>query len=166
MWWLHVGSIFCVVIMNRFWDGLASILLVLWVGSLLTLGAIAAPVLFSALGDKQLAGMLAGKMFVIGAWVGMGAGFFLLLYRLVREGAAALKTWFFWLVLLMLLLTLAGHFGVQPILQNLKDQALPLAVMHSVFADRFAQWHGVSRILWILQSALGVVLIWRAGLAK
>jgi hypothetical protein len=152
--------------MNRFWDGLASILLVMWVGSLLALGAIAAPVLFSALGDKQLAGMLAGKMFVIGAWVGMGAGFFLLLYRLVREGAAALKTWFFWLVLLMLLLTLAGHFGVQPILQNLKDQALPLAVMHSVFADRFAQWHGVSRILWILQSALGVVLIWRAGLAK
>ena len=152
--------------MNRFWDGLASILLVIWVGSLLILGAIAAPVLFSALEDKQLAGMLAGKMFAVGAWVGIAVGVFLLIYRLAREGAAALKGWFFWLVLMMLLLTLVGHFGVQPILQNLKNQALPLAVMQSVFADRFSQWHGISRILWIIQSVLGVVLVWRSGLAK
>ena len=82
--------------MNRFWEGLASLLLVMWVGSLLALGAIAAPVLFSALDDKQLAGMLAGKMFGVGAWVGISAGIYLLLYRLVREGAAALKSWFFW----------------------------------------------------------------------
>ena len=152
--------------MNRFWEGLASFLLVMWVGSLLALGAIAAPVLFSALDDKQLAGMLAGKMFVVGAWVGITSGIYLLLYRLVREGARALKSLFFWVVVLMLLLTLAGHFGVQPILQNLKNQALPLAVMQSVFADRFSQWHGISRILWIIQSVLGVVLVWRSGMAK
>ncbi len=152
--------------MARFWDGLAGTLLVLWVGSLLALGAIAAPVLFASLEDKQLAGMLAGKMFVIGAWVGIVAGFYLLLYRLVRDGVAAMKTLFFWGVLLMLLLTLAGHFGVQPILENLKHQALPLAVMQSVFADRFAQWHGISRVLWLIQSALGLSLIWRAGLAR
>jgi hypothetical protein len=152
--------------MNRFWDGVASVLLVLWVGSLLVLGAVAAPVLFSALDDKQLAGMLAGKMFVVGAWIGIAAGFFLLLYRLLREGASALKTVFFWLVLAMLLLTLAGHFWVQPILQNLKHQALPLAVMQSVFANRFEQWHGISRILWLIQSAFGVALVWRANLAK
>ena len=152
--------------MSRFWDGLASILLVIWVGSLLALGAIAAPVLFSALQDKSLAGMLAGKMFAVGAWAGIAVGVFLLIYRLVRDGAAAFKSWFFWLVLIMLLLTLAGHFGVQPILQKLKNQAFPLAVMQSVFADRFAQWHGISRILWIIQSVLGVVLVWRSGLAK
>lgn len=152
--------------MKYFWGGLANILLVMWVGSLLTLGAIAAPVLFSWLDDKQLAGMLAGKMFVVGAWVGMVAGAFLLLHRLVRDGRTAFKSLFFWLVLLMLLLTLAGHFGIQPILQNLKDQALPLAVMQSVFADRFSEWHGISRILWIIQSLLGVVLVWRSGLAR
>lgn len=152
--------------MNRFWDGLASILLVIWVGSLLTLGAIAAPVLFSAVEDKQLAGMLAGKMFAVGAWIGLASGVFLLLYSLTSDGARALKSVFFWLVLIMLLLTIAGHFGVQPILQNLKNKALPLAVMQSVFADRFSQWHGISRILWIIQSVLGVVLVWRSGLAK
>jgi len=152
--------------MHRFFGGLASILLVAWVGSLWALGAIAAPVLFSALDDKQMAGMLAGKMFGVGAWVGMTAGVFLLLHRLVRDGTTALKSWFFWGVLLMFLLTLAGHFGVQPIMQNLKNQALPLAVMQSVFADRFSQWHGISRILWIIQSVLGLALVWRSGLTK
>lgn len=152
--------------MKHFFNGLASLTLVLWVGSLLALGAIAAPVLFSALGDKQLAGMLAGKMFTVGAWLGIAAGVYLLLYRLIRDGAAAFKSLFFWLILIMWLLTLAGQFGVQPILQNLKDQALPLAVMQSVFADRFSQWHGISRILWILQALLGIVLVWRSGLAK
>jgi len=152
--------------MTRFWDGLAGTFLVLWVGSLLALGAIAAPVLFANIADKQIAGMLAGKMFVVGAWVGMAAGFFLLVYRLAREGAAVLKTLFFWVVLLMLLLTMAGHFGVQPILENLKNQALPHAVMQSVFADRFSQWHGISRILWLIQSALGLLLVWRSGLAR
>ena len=152
--------------MNSVWEGLANIILVVWVGSLLTLGAIAAPVLFSAVEDKQLAGMLAGKMFTVGAWIGLTSGVFLLIYCLVRDGAQALKSVFFWLVLIMLLLTIAGHFGVQSILQNLKNQALPLAVMQSVFADRFSQWHGISRILWIIQSGLGVVLVWRSGLAK
>lgn len=154
------------VTMKHFLQGLASLLLVFWVGSLLALGAIAAPVLFSALGDKQLAGMLAGKMFAVGAWVGLVSGIYLLIYCWVRDGTRAFKTLFFWLVLIMWLLTLAGHFGVQPILQNLKNQALPLAVMQSVFADRFSQWHGISRILWIIQSLLGVVLVWRSGLTK
>lgn len=139
-------------------------MLVAWVGSLLSLGTIAAPVLFTALEDKQLAGLLAGKMFVVGAWVGIVAGVYLLIYCFVRDGARAFKTWFFWLVLIMWLLTLAGHFGIQPILQNLKHQALPLAVMQSVFADRFSQWHGISRILWIIQALLGVILVWRSGL--
>jgi hypothetical protein len=43
---------------------------------------------------------------------------------------------------------------------------MPLAVMQSVFADRFARWHGVSSILYLIQSALGLLLVWRAGLAR
>ena len=144
--------------------GLASLVLFSWVGSVWVLGAITAPVLFSTLQDKQLAGLLAGKMFTVGAWVGIVAGTYLLIFSLLREGARTFRTWFFWLVLIMWLLTLAGHFGIQPILQNLKHQALPLAVMQSVFADRFSQWHGISRILWIIQALLGVILVWRSGL--
>lgn len=147
-------------------ERITNIWLVIWVGSLWTLGAIVVPILSNALDDKQLAGMLAGKMFKVGALVSVVAGVYLLSYSLVRDGARAYKTSFFWLVLIMWLLTLAGHFGIQPILQNLKNQALPLAVMQSVFADRFSQWHGISRILWIIQAVFGVVLVWRSGLAK
>ncbi len=152
--------------MRRFWDGLAGTLLVLWIGGLWAIGYIAAPVLFGNLGDKYLAGVLAGKLFEVTAWVGVVAAVYLLIYRIARDGGAALKTLFFWVVIAMLALTLIGQFGIQPILQGLKDQAMPRAVMESVFADRFRHWHGVSSILYLLQSALGLLLVWRAGLAR
>jgi hypothetical protein len=152
--------------MRRFWDGLAGVLLVWWIGGMWAIGYVAAPVLFVNLGDKQLAGVLAGKLFELMAWIAIAAAIYLLIYRIVRDGGGALKTLFFWAVVLMLALTLASHFGIQPIMQSLKDQAMPRAVMESVFADRFARWHGVSSILYLIQSALGLLLIWRAGLAR
>ncbi|MBU1396721.1 MAG: DUF4149 domain-containing protein [Gammaproteobacteria bacterium] len=152
--------------MRRFWDGLAGTMLVLWIGGIWAIGYIAAPVLFANLGDKQLAGMLAGKLFEVMAWIGIAAASYLLIYRIARDGGAALKTLFFWTVVVMLALVLIGLFGIQPIMQGLKDQAMPLAVMQSVFADRFRHWHGVSSILYLIQSALGLLLVWRSGLAR
>lgn len=152
--------------MRRFWDGLAGTMLVLWIGGMWAIGYIAAPVLFASLGDKQLAGMLAGKLFAVMAWTSIAAAVYLLVYRIGRDGGAALKTLFVWTVAVMLVLTLIGFFGIQPIMQGLKDQAMPHAVMQSVFADRFARWHGVSSILYLIQSVLGLFLVWRAGLAR
>jgi uncharacterized membrane protein len=152
--------------MRRFWDGLAGTMLVLWIGGIWAIGYVAAPVLFASLDDKQLAGMLAGKLFEWMAWIGIAAATYLLIYRVARDGAAALKTLFFWAVALMLALTLVGLFGIQPVMQSLKDQAMPLAVMQSVFADRFARWHGISSILYLIQSMLGLLLVWRSGLAR
>jgi hypothetical protein len=62
----------------------------------------------------------------------------------------------------MLLLTLAGHFGIAPIIAQLKADAIPSDVMHSVFADRFATWHGVASIAYAIQSVLGLVLVLKA----
>jgi hypothetical protein len=152
--------------MRRFWDGLAGTMLVLWIGGIWAIGYVAAPVLFASLGDKQLAGMLAGKLFEMMAWIGIASATYLLIYRIARDGGSALKTLFFWAVVLMLALILIGLFGIQPIMQSLKDQAMPHAVMQSVFADRFARWHGVSSILYLIQSAVGLVLVWRSGLAR
>lgn len=152
--------------MGRFWDGLAGTMLVLWIGGMWAIGYVAAPVLFSSLADKQLAGMLAGKLFEVMAWIGIAAAAYLLIYRIARDGGAALKTLFFWAVAAMLALILIGLFGIQPIMQSLKDQAMPHAVMQSVFADRFRHWHGVSSILYLIQSALGLLLVWRSGLAR
>lgn len=147
--------------MKNFADGLAALLLVLWVGGLWAIGYIAAPVLFVELGDRQLAGNVAGELFKWIAWLGIAAGSFLLIHRLGRDGFQALKQGFFWIVLVMLLLVLGGHFGIQPVMQALKDQAMPQAVMESAFRSRFAAWHGVSSIVYLIESVLGLILVWR-----
>lgn len=148
--------------MSRFSEALALIVITAWVGGLWAIGYLAAPALFYSLNDRQLAGMLAGKMFTWIAYFGMGAGFFLLIQRLMRFGTQSLKQAFFWAVLLMLLLTIAGHFGIQPLLAQLKAQAMPADVMQSVFADRFRTWHGVASIAYMVESLLGIVLVFKA----
>jgi len=80
-------------------------------------------------------------------------------FRLARQGFSAMKQALFWVVVLMAVLALAGHFGVQPILASLKAQALPREVMESVLRDRFATWHGVASILYLIESLLAVALV-------
>jgi len=149
--------------MNRFPDLLAAWALTLWVGGLWAIGYLAAPTLFYSLDDRVLAGMLAGKMFTYIGWAGLVCGAWLLLFRLARLGGGALKQGFFWIVLIMLLLSLAQQFGIQPILQQLKDQALPKDVMESLFRDRFTAWHGVSSAVYLIQSLLGLAAVAKQG---
>jgi len=144
-------------------DLLAAWALTLWVGGLWAIGAIAAPVLFYNLDDKVLAGYLAGKMFTFIAWGGMVCGSWLLIHRLGRQGPAAFKQGAFWMVLGMLLLTLSGHFGIQPILQELKGQAMSQSVMESLVRDRFQTWHGISSAVYLCQALLGLWLVARQG---
>lgn len=148
--------------MPRFFDAFALILITAWVGGMWAIGYLAAPALFYSLDDRMLAGMLAGRMFTWIAYLGMFAGGYLLLQRLLSFGVGALRQAFFWAALVMLLLTLAGHFGIQPLLAQLKAQAGATDVMQSVFADRFRAWHGVASIAYLLQSLLGLVLVFRA----
>ena len=145
--------------MNHWSDKLALIAITAWVGSLWAIGYLAAPTLFYTFADKQMAGVLAGKMFVLVAYVGIASAFYLLIHRLVRFGVPSLKQGFFWATIVMLLLTLAGHFGIQPILAGLKAQAMPADVMHSVFASRFKTWHGVASIAYLTESLMGILLV-------
>ena len=137
------------------------IVITLWVGALWATG-LTAYVLFDTLQDKQLAGSLAGKLFTIVSYIGMASAFYLLIYRLVDYGTNALKQSFFWAVFAMLLLILAGHFGIQPILAQLKADALPADVMHSIFAARFGKWHGIASVAYLVQCLLGFVLVLKA----
>jgi len=146
--------------MNVLTEAVYAIALTLWIGGMWAIGYIVAPTLFYTLADRTLAGMLAGKLFTLIAYVGIGCAIYLLLFRLVRFGGASFKHAIFWLVLVLLLMTLAGEFGVQPIMASLRNQALPKGVMESVFRDRFAAWHGVASVLYLIQSVLGIVLVW------
>lgn len=138
---------------------LASLLTTAWVGSLWAVGYLAVPVLFYAQPDRQLAGMLAGQMFSLVAYLGMVCGLYLLLQRINMSGRASFRQALFWVVTAMLLITLVLQCGIQPVMTNLKLQALPLDVMHSTFAGQFKMLHGVSSILYLIQSLLGIFLV-------
>lgn len=146
--------------MRRLADALYDIALTLWVGGLWAIGYLVAPTLFAVLGnDRRLAGELAGRLFELIGWVGLACASYLLLFTLLRSGSVAMRRWNFWLVVLMLLLTVVGLFGIQPLLAQLKADALPREVMESVLRSRFATWHGVSSVLYLVQSALGLLLV-------
>jgi len=140
-------------------DSLHWIAVTLWVGALWAIGYIAAPLLFVTLEDRALAILLAGRMFAVVAYIGIGCGTYLLLFRVIRQGAVSFRQSFFWIVLVMLLLTLLGHFGAEPLLEAVKNLTLPRAVVEGVLQERFAAWHGVYSALYVVQSVLGLVLV-------
>ena len=131
----------------------------LWVGGMWAIGYIVAPVLFASLGDRQLAGAVAGKLFALIGWIGLGSAAYLLLFLIVRWGGQFFRRGVFWLVLLTGALVAVSQFGIQPLMAQLKADALPREVMESVLRDRFAAWHGISSILYLVQSVLGLWLV-------
>lgn len=144
--------------MKDFSQHLATLLATAWAGALWAIGYLAVPVLFYAQPDRQLAGLLAGQMFLLVGYLGMVCGTYLLVQHLSSFGRNVMRQPLFWVVATMLLLTLAMHFGISPEMARLKVQALPLEVMQSSFADHFRMLHGISSILYLIQSLLGIFL--------
>jgi hypothetical protein len=138
---------------------LAALSITLWVGGMWMLGYVVVPVLFKMLPDRQLAGMVAGQLFTLLAYIGISCALYLLIYQLQQSGRAAMRQASFRIVVAMLLLVLAGQFILQPILSGLKLQAMPADVMNSAYAAQFKTWHGVSSILYLIQSLLGIALV-------
>jgi hypothetical protein len=144
--------------MKKFSDQLSIIITTLWVGGLWITSAWAY-VLFKTLNDRVLAGQIAGQFFTIMAYIGMVAAIYLLLARLFKYGSQAFKQTYFWVLVLMFLLVLAGQYGIQPVLAQLKNAALPADVMQSVFADRFKTWHGIASMAYVFECVLGLVIV-------
>lgn len=138
---------------------LAALSITLWVGGMWMLGYVVVPALFKILPDRQLAGLVAGQLFTLMAYIGIGCALYLLAYQLSRFGRSALQHTTFRIIAAMLLLVLTGQFVLQPVLAGLKVQALPLDVMQSAFAAQFKTWHAVSGTLYLIQSLLGIALV-------
>ena len=149
--------------MRRLAEALYLAVITLWVGGMWAIGYLAAPMLFASLGDRQLAGMVAGKLFALLGWIGLGSAAYLLVFLFLRRGGQFFKSGVFWLVVVMALMTAASQFGIQPLMAQLKADALPRGVMESVLRDRFATWHGISSILYLMQSLLGFWLVVWSG---
>ena len=144
--------------MKQWLENLAVITATFWIGGLWVLGIVAYE-LFKIIPEAQLAGNIAGQLFKMMAYVGMASSIYLLIQRVYQYGTNALKHGFFWLVLLMLVLILVSHLGINPLVEKFKLEAMPKDVMESVFADRFSTWHGISNIAYLLECFLGVFAI-------
>jgi Domain of unknown function (DUF4149) len=149
--------------MQRLISSIATIALTVWLGGLLAIGYLAVPVLFHSLPEKQLAGQLAGAMFNALGYVGIMCGVILLLEKRYAQTAqpSFLRNKSVWIIAAMLGLGLLIQCGLSPVMAQLKLQAQPLDVMHSRDAAQFKMLHGVSSILYLLESVLGVVLLLR-----
>lgn len=147
-------------------DALQSVTATLWVGGLWAIGFIVAPVLFVTLPDRALAGLLAGKLFSLIAWTGMACALLLIICRWANHRLAVFRDPVLWIVVAMLALVLAGEFGVQPLLADLRTRSLPLPVMESAQHDNFAYWHRVAGFLYAASCLLGGALIVLQALDK
>lgn len=145
--------------MRRLADATYVLVLTAWVGALWAIGYLAAPILFAHLSDRTLAGTLAGHMFSVLGWMGLGCGVFLLAFMLIRLGAGAMKRLQFWLILLMSLLAAAQLFGLQPLIAQLRSESVPRELVEAAVKSRFATWHGVASVLYLVQSVLGVFAV-------
>jgi hypothetical protein len=136
----------------------------LWVGSLLAVGYLVAPAIFSTMTDRQAAGMVAGSIFRLEAYLSVivSIGLMVLSNLLVNRGLNQFRM-IRWLLLAMLLCSLAATLILIPWMNALRDSALAegMPVMLSPSAILFGRLHGASSILFTLQSVLGIYLVWR-----
>lgn len=136
----------------------------LWVGSLLSAGYLVAPAIFSTMTDRQAAGMVAGSIFRLEAYLSVIVciGLMVLANLLVNRGLNQFRI-IRWLLLAMLLCSLAATLVFIPWMNALRDNALAegMPVMLSPSATLFGRLHGASSVLYLLQSILGVYLVWR-----
>ena len=134
---------------------------VLWAGSLWTVGYLVAPTLFATLSDRVLAGTLAGAMFHAEAMLSLGCALVLvaLLKFATPDWTPARRRTVLALVAAMALCTVVSHFGLQPMMAELRAAAGPGGVMESAAKSRFGMLHGISSVIYLVQSFLAGWLI-------
>lgn len=143
----------------RILDALQAIAVTLWAGVLWVTGLLVAPLLFRTLDDRTLAGTLAGRLFEVTAFVGLVCGLCILIIWFVRRRAREPQNYLAWLVVAMLILALVGQFGIQPVLAAIREQVHPQPVMESALGSRFAFWHVVATVLYLVQCLLAAALV-------
>ncbi|OXJ02625.1 MULTISPECIES: DUF4149 domain-containing protein [Burkholderia] len=134
-----------------------------WVGSLLTIGYAVAPVLFKTL-ERMTAGSVAAQLFRIEAILGVVCGVLLLALsnQQVRRGSSEYRR-VRWVVAAMVVCVLVGYFALQPFMNALRVAAMDAGtdIANSPYASRFGMLHGVSSAFYLVESVLGLMLIWR-----
>ena len=135
-----------------------------WVGSLFTVGYLVVPTIFTALQDRQVAGMIAGSIFQVEAYLSVAVCLVLLVLAnlLVKRKVEHYRSTR-WIILVLLLCSSITCFGLIPYMDALRQEALLLGVpvMASTSASLFGRLHGISSGLFLIQSLLGLWMVWR-----
>jgi hypothetical protein len=136
----------------------------LWVGSLCTVGFLVVPTIFANLQDRQVAGMIAAAIFQAEAYLSVLVCVALLLLAnfLIKRSIENYRS-VRWVILVLLLISALTCFGIIPYMNGLRTEALLLGmpVMASPSAALFGRLHGISSGLFLLQSVLGLWIVWR-----
>ena len=138
----------------------------LWVGSFFTIAFMVVPSLFSGLGDRQVAGIVAASIFKFEAYLSVFLSGLLMVMAnyFVRQGLNHYRI-IRWILLGMLASAIAGAFILIPWMNGLRDQALSagLSVRESTNAVLFSRLHAASSSVFMIQSLLGLILVWRSS---
>jgi Domain of unknown function (DUF4149) len=121
------------------------VLLVLWAGSLWSVGLWVTPILFSAQPDRHLAGVLAGRIFSIETYVGIAVA----VLALLLPGRAT----FLWGYLAAALLA-ANEWALRPVMAAARTQGIAMGLT-------FGAWHGVSAVLYLAACLALLVAVWK-----
>lgn len=132
---------------------------VLWVGAIWTIGYVVAPTLFATLQDRTLAGTIAASMFRNEAYLSFICGVLLLvlLVAFAPDYSVGERRKIFILIGAMLACTAINQLGLQPYMAELRAAAG--GIVSGDAKTQFGILHGVSSIIYLIKSLLGVGLI-------
>lgn len=133
------------------------VLLTLWVGGLWMTGLVIAPVLFNNY-DRMVAGEIAGRLFAAMSFLGMLCGALLLAIAVARARQWVWRDWRVAALVLMLAITVIGEFGLAARMRELKE-LMSLPPVAPAVAVEFGRLHGIASLLFLANSALGLVLV-------
>lgn len=142
-------------------NGLQRLLLTVWVGAMWAIGYLAAPVLFASIESRMVAGAIAGTLFTSVSWIGFVCGGLILLLQW-HAGARGLDAVAISAVVIMLVITSIGQFGLQPMMADIKAQFPAGVEMSGDLRARFGLLHGVSSTLFLIVSLFGLLAVWRS----
>jgi MFS family permease len=143
--------------LTAIFQAIERVLLTLWVGGLWVTGLVVAPVLFKNY-ERMLAGDIAGRLFAAMSLLGMLCGALLLAFAAVRARQRAWRDWRAVTLVLMLAITVIGDFGLAARMRELKELMIVPPVAPAVLTE-FGRLHGISSLLFLANSALGLVLV-------
>jgi uncharacterized membrane protein len=133
----------------------AHLAIVLWAGATWTVGYLVAPLLFARFPSERAGetmAVLLGGVFLLG----LGCAMVVLLDMRVRLARQLHRQRELWLILSLILLMIAQYVGVLPAMNELR-MSRQSGVDVSL---AFGRLHGVSQVLYLLQSLLLLVLVY------